>query len=107
MRYTRISADCHIDMPWLPPDLFTSNCSAALKDRMPYVAEGPDGSYWATKNVPSLGLTCSVGSTGQKYVPGQNKRVDAPAAGGSGDRVVAEYADTTGCVPRRPAVSSF
>ncbi|HXA73363.1 MAG TPA: amidohydrolase family protein [Acidimicrobiales bacterium] len=82
MRYTRISADCHIDMPWLPPDLFTSNCSAALKDRMPYVAEGPDGSYWATKNVPSLGLTCSVGSTGQKYVPGQNERVDVMAATG-------------------------
>ena len=23
MRYTRISADCHIDLCWLPPDLFT------------------------------------------------------------------------------------
>ena len=82
MRYTRISADCHIDFPWLPPDLFTSNCSAALKDRMPYVAEGPDGSYWATKAVPSLGFTCSVGSTGTKYVPGQNERVDVMAAAG-------------------------
>src|SRR5712691_3956193 len=82
MRYTRISADCHIDFPWLPPDLFTSNCSAALKDRMPYVAEGPDGSYWATKAVPSLGFTCSVGSVGQKYVPGQNERVDVMAAAG-------------------------
>ena len=61
VRYTRISADCHIDMPWLPPDLFTSNCRAALKDRMPYVAPGPDGPHWATKAVPSLGLTCSVG----------------------------------------------
>jgi hypothetical protein len=29
MRYTRISADCHIDLCWLPPDLFTSNASAA------------------------------------------------------------------------------
>src|SRR5215471_18102545 len=43
MRYSRISADCHIDMPWLPPDLFTSNASAAMKDRMPYVTDGPDG----------------------------------------------------------------
>jgi hypothetical protein len=68
MRYARISADCHIDFPWLPPDLFTPNCSAALKDRMPYVAEGPDGPHWATKNVPSLGLTCSVGS---RYVTEQ------------------------------------
>jgi len=30
MRYTRISADCHIDMPWLPPDLFTANASALM-----------------------------------------------------------------------------
>jgi len=37
MEYTRISADCHIDMPWLPHDLFTANASAVMKDRMPYV----------------------------------------------------------------------
>ena len=43
MRYTRISADCHIDLPMLPTDLFTSTASTALRDRMPYVAEGPDG----------------------------------------------------------------
>ena len=24
MQYKRISADCHLDMPWMPPDLFTS-----------------------------------------------------------------------------------
>jgi predicted TIM-barrel fold metal-dependent hydrolase len=82
MGYTRISADCHIDLPWLPPDLFTSNAPAALKDRMPYVVEGPDGPHWATKNIPSLGLTCSVGSTGQKFVPGQNHRVDVMASTG-------------------------
>ncbi len=23
MQYRRISADCHLDMLWLPPDLFT------------------------------------------------------------------------------------
>jgi hypothetical protein len=28
MEYTRISADCHIDLPFLPPELFTSNASA-------------------------------------------------------------------------------
>src|SRR5262249_35998511 len=44
--YTRISADCHIDMPWMPADLFTSNASAALRDRMPYVTDGPDGPTW-------------------------------------------------------------
>ncbi len=50
MRYTWISADCHIDRPWVPTDLFTSNASAALKERMPYVTDGPDGPYWTSKN---------------------------------------------------------
>ncbi len=82
MRYTRISADCHIDLPWLPPDLFTANASAAMKDRMPYVTEGPDGPHWTSKNGRSFGLVCGVGPSGQKYVPGQHHRVDVMAATG-------------------------
>jgi predicted TIM-barrel fold metal-dependent hydrolase len=82
MRYTRISADCHIDLPWIPPDLFTANASAALRDRMPYVTDGPDGPYWTCKNGGSFGLLNGVGPAGQKLVPGQNYRVDKMAATG-------------------------
>jgi predicted TIM-barrel fold metal-dependent hydrolase len=82
MRYTRISADCHIDLPFLPPDLFVSNASAGMKERMPHVAEGPDGPYWTCKNGTSFGLACGVGPGGQKLVPGQNYRVDVMAATG-------------------------
>src|SRR2546428_1664309 len=82
MPYTRISADCHIDLPMLPTDLFTANASAAMKDRMPYVTDGPDGPYWTCKNGGSFGLVCGVGPGGQKLVPGQNHRVDAMAATG-------------------------
>jgi len=82
MRYTRISADCHIDMPWLPPDLFTANASALMKDRMPYVVEGPDGLQWTTKKGAPFGLVGGIGSTGTKYVPGQNHRVDVMASTG-------------------------
>ena len=82
MRYTRISADCHIDLPMLPTDLFTSTASTALRDRMPYVAEGPDGPYWTAKNGTSFGLVCGVGPSGQKLVPGQNHRVDVMATTG-------------------------
>ena len=82
MRYSRISADCHIDLPMLPPDIFTSNASAALKDRMPYVADGPDGPYWTCKNGGSFGLLNGVGPAGQKLVPGQNYRVDVMASTG-------------------------
>jgi predicted TIM-barrel fold metal-dependent hydrolase len=82
MPYTRISADCHIDLPMLAPDIFTSNASTALKDRMPFVTDGPDGPYWTCKNGGSFGLLNGVGPAGQKLVPGQNYRVDVMAATG-------------------------
>jgi len=80
--YNRISADCHIDMPWIPDDLFTKNASAAMKDRMPYVVDSPDGPQWTCKNGASFGLIGGVGPSGQKLVPGQNYRVDKMAAVG-------------------------
>ena len=82
MHYTRISADCHIDMPWLPPDLFTTNASAIMKDRMPRVVDGPEGPYWTVKGDRSLGFACAVGSVGSKYVPGTNRRLDIMAGTG-------------------------
>src|ERR1700704_4088668 len=82
MEYTRISADCHIDLPWLPPDLFTSNASAAMKDRMPYVEDSPEGPYWTCKGKRSFGFVNAVGPTGAKLVPGANYRVDVMAATG-------------------------
>src|SRR5437667_12216001 len=67
MRYTRSSAGCHIDVPWIPSDLFTSNASAEMKARMPYVTDGPDGPYWTCKNGGSFGLMNGVGPAGQKH----------------------------------------
>jgi hypothetical protein len=43
MQYKRISADCHLDMPCMPPELFVENASRDLKERMPYVTDGPEG----------------------------------------------------------------
>ena len=82
MRYTRISADCHIDLCWLPPDLFTSSCSAAMRDRMPYVTDGPKGPLWVTKKGANLGLMNGMGSAGREYVPGKIHRSDRMAATG-------------------------
>jgi uncharacterized protein len=82
MNYTRISADCHIDMPWIPADLFTANATAAMRDRMPYVTDGPDGPYWTSKKGASFGLVGGVGPSGQKYVAGTHYRADAMAATG-------------------------
>ena len=72
MRYRRISADCHLDLPWLPPELFVENASRELKDRMPYVEDGPDGPKWTTRKGVHMGIPGAVGSVGAPFVPGQN-----------------------------------
>ncbi len=82
MKYDVISADCHIDLIWLPPDLFTANAPAALKDRMPYVAEGERGKEWVTKSGASFGLMNGMGSAGRLYEPGKIHRSDRMAAQG-------------------------
>src|SRR5437764_1678968 len=82
MRYTRISADCHVDLCWLPPYFFTSSASLAMKDRMPYVEDGPKGKRWLTKKGANLGLVNGMGSAGREYVPGKIHRADRMAATG-------------------------
>jgi uncharacterized protein len=82
MRYEAISADCHIDLIWLPPDLFTSNASEGFKDRMPYVIDSPKGKRWVAKNGANFGLMNGMGSAGREYVPGQIHRSDRMASTG-------------------------
>ena len=82
MQYRRISADCHLDLPWLPPELFVSQAARQFKDRMPYVEDGPDGPRWVTKAGVNMGIPGAVGSVGAPFVPGQNYRVDKMAETG-------------------------
>ena len=82
-QYRRISADCHLDMLWLPPDLFTSNASSKLRDLMPYVAENADGvKRWTDNNGAEYGLCGGVGATGTPHVPGKQLRADKMAEAG-------------------------
>jgi predicted TIM-barrel fold metal-dependent hydrolase len=82
MDYQVISADCHVDLPWLPPDLFTANASAAMRDRMPFVTDGPKGPVWVSKKGSQFGLVNGMGSAGREYVPGQIHRSDRMASTG-------------------------
>ena len=82
MKYKRISADCHLDLGWLPSELFVSEASSALKDRMPYVVDSPDGPAWTTKRGAHLGLTKAVGVVGRKYRKGAQHRFDVMAQTG-------------------------
>ena len=82
MHYEMISADCHLDLCWLPTDVFTKNASPALRDRMPYVTDGPQGPMWVTKSGANLGLMNGMGSAGRQYVPGMIHRSDRMASTG-------------------------
>jgi len=83
MQYKRISADCHLDMIWLPFDLFTSNASQALKDQMPFVKDQEDGSKrWIDNNGADFGTAGLVGASGTPYIPGKQLRVDKMAEAG-------------------------
>ena len=83
MQYKRISADCHLDMIWLPPDLFTSHASQALKDQMPFVKDQQDGTKrWIDNNGGDFGAPGLVGASGTPYVPGKQLRVDKMADAG-------------------------
>jgi predicted TIM-barrel fold metal-dependent hydrolase len=82
MHYEMISADCHLDLCWLPPDVFTKNAAPTLRDRMPYVTDGPQGPVWVTKKGANLGLMNGMGSAGRLYVPGVIHRSDRMASTG-------------------------
>jgi len=46
MSYRIISADCHIDMTWMPGDLWVENAPAKFRSQVPQVRETPDGPRW-------------------------------------------------------------
>ena len=103
MEYQCISADGHIDLAWLPPDLFVSNAAQALKDRMPYVTKADDGMKWVTKAGAYLGYSngkgapSAIGGT-RMYVPGQSHRPDRVASTG----LYTEAAEKGICRPTTP-----
>ena len=66
MQYKRISADCHLDLPWLPAELFVAEAKRELRDRMPFVEDGPDGPHWITKAGVEMGLVGGTGNVGHR-----------------------------------------
>ena len=104
MKYDVISADCHIDLIWLPPDLFTANASAAYSDRMPYVTEGPRGREWVTQQGASFGLDAGMGSAGRLYEPGKIHRSDRMASTGLYDDEQKQVRRLTDGQLRQPAI---
>ena len=75
--YKVISADGHVDIVWLPEDLFVSEAPARLKDRMPKVIETGEGRVWVASGT-RLGSVASAALTGsnEPYTPGLSHRLD-------------------------------
>lgn len=46
MKYEFISADSHLDLRWLPKDLWTKRLAAKHREAGPQVKETPEGSFW-------------------------------------------------------------
>ena len=49
MEYKVVSADSHVDMTWLPGDLFESQAPNKWKDLVPKVVETPEGPRWVAE----------------------------------------------------------
>ena len=50
MNYRIISADDHIDLQWLPKDLWQKRVPASWRDRAPKVVDTPEGPHWVCGN---------------------------------------------------------
>ena len=72
-----ISADTHMDIVWLPEDLFVSNAPDSLKAQMPRVVETDEGRIWEAEGT-SFGFVAAGALTGsyEPYQPGKSKRLD-------------------------------
>jgi predicted TIM-barrel fold metal-dependent hydrolase len=75
MDYRIISADCHIDMTWMPGDLWVKNAPARLRDQVPQVRETSDGPHWFVEG-KDLGVYGGLGFGFDKVQRGYSKHVD-------------------------------
>ncbi len=75
MDYSLISGDSHIDLTWMPGDLFVENAPAQYRDLVPRVVEREDGPHWIANHV-DLGVYGGLGFGFRKPQRGEYKRVD-------------------------------
>ena len=78
MGYDIISADTHLDITWLPGDMFVEGAPAAMKDRMPRIKDTDNGPRWMVGDDTDIAGVGGGGLTGNfsKYVRGQSKLLD-------------------------------
>ena len=75
MEYNLVSGDSHVDLSWLPGDLFVSNAPEALKDKVPRIEETDEGPRWIAEG-SVLGVANAAGHGFSPPVRGMRKRID-------------------------------
>jgi hypothetical protein len=75
MAYRIISADCHIDMTWMPGNLWVENAPARWRDHVPQVRETPDGPHWYAEG-QELGVFGGLGFGFDRVQRGYSKHVE-------------------------------
>jgi predicted TIM-barrel fold metal-dependent hydrolase len=75
MEYRVISADCHIDMTWMPGDLWINSAPARWKEQVPQVRQTPDGPRWYAED-KELGVFGGLGFGFNPVQRGYSKHVD-------------------------------
>ena len=79
MEYKVISADSHIDLEYIPEDLFTSNAPVAWRDKMPRIVETEAGLEW---QADGLYLSPARGRERTTFTPEEEDRMAKIAAMG-------------------------
>jgi len=75
MDYSIISADGHIDMTWMPGDLWTERAPAKWREHVPQVRETPQGPRWHAEG-KELGVFGGLGFGFNRVERGYSKHVD-------------------------------
>lgn len=56
MKYKPFSADDHVDLKFLPPDLWQKRAASAYRRRAPRIEERPEGRRWMVDGTPFGGI---------------------------------------------------
>ncbi|MEE9262350.1 MAG: amidohydrolase family protein, partial [Dehalococcoidia bacterium] len=75
MEYKLISGDSHIDMTWMPGDVFVENAPAKFRDVVPRVVETDSGPHWFAEG-KDLGVYGGLGFGFTRPDRGQSKHID-------------------------------
>jgi predicted TIM-barrel fold metal-dependent hydrolase len=73
--YRIISADCHIDMTWMPGDLWVKNIAGKFKEQAPQVRDTADGPHWFVEG-KDVGVYGGLGFGFDRVQRGYSKHVD-------------------------------